>query len=167
MNTSSPDALTLDMLYHPRITHIYHVFQSTVFFISSSIFLPSIYIVLVKSTPEMGIYKLLLISQIIWSYLADFCMFVWQPVLLYPFFMAYSTGVTRSMGPTSVYLMYCLTFLFMTGLVHATFFSMVFRVSKLYEEWRIYWIFEDMGKVMKWWVLTLVPLEAFVFRRFI
>jgi hypothetical protein len=166
MNTTSNQYMTLDMLYHPQLTKIYDCYQATVFLISSCIFIPSIYVILIKSTHEMSVYKLLLVDQIIFSYLSDLCQFLWQPILLYPFFMAYSAGITKNLGPTSVYLMYCLIFFFMTGLIHATFFSMIYRVSMIYDEWKISKVFENGWELVKFGVVTFILLEVVVFSKF-
>uniref|UniRef100_A0A914EBZ8 G protein-coupled receptor n=1 Tax=Acrobeloides nanus TaxID=290746 RepID=A0A914EBZ8_9BILA len=56
----------------------------------------------------MGIYKLLLLNQLLWAYLFDVVLAVWQPVILFPFFICYSAGVAKVFGPMSVYPMYTL-----------------------------------------------------------
>src|SRR3569623_1743303 len=102
--------LTLEMLYHPELENIYRIYQTVAFFISSNLISLALYIILLKSNAVMGIYRHLLIYLIIWDYVVDLTWFLFQPMMLLPYFLAYSSGVAKHLGPNGVYIMFIIIF---------------------------------------------------------
>ena len=131
-NLSQNSTLTLDMVYHPNLAQTWHFYQYIIFFFSTIMVSLTSYIVLTKSSSEMGIYKLLLLNQLLWAYLFDVVLVVWQPVILFPFFICYSAGVAKIFGPMSVYPMYTLMAAVYGGMIQSIIWSMMFRVARLY-----------------------------------
>ena len=159
MDIASKENMTIDMLYHPKLAPIYHRYQICTFLFSTLIFGLSIYIILKKSTETMGIYKMSLINQIFWSYLVDLLIFIWQPIIMFPFYLSYSIGLAKHLGSNGSDVMFAVTGVFMWGLIHSTFFSLIFRVSRVYHESKLAKIFDNRWSLIKWAILTLGILE--------
>lgn len=152
--------ISLDMLYHPDLAKTWHYYQYTIFSLSTFMMVITIYIIWKKSTKEMGVYRMLLINELIWSYLFDVSLTFWQPVILLPFFMCYSTGSAQLLGPKGVYAMFIITFFFYVGLCQSIYVALFFRVSRLDRP-------NDPTDGIKRWakigVVTLVILEIVFF----
>lgn len=124
--------LSLDMVYHPYLAETWHLYQNIIFLLSLITNTLTFYVILKKSTPEMAMYKYMLLNQLFWSFLFDLGMALWQPVVLLPFFMCYSTGLAQYLGPNSVYPMFILTFFAYSGMLQSIIVALVYRVSRLY-----------------------------------
>jgi hypothetical protein len=146
--------MTIDMLYHPELAPIYHGYQICIFSISSLTFILSIYTILKKSTENMGIYKILLFNQIIWSYLLDLSFFIWQPMFMFPFFLVYSIGLAKLFQAYGPVIMYCVTDFCMKGLLNSIFLSFAFRVSRIYDASKLAKMFDSQFHLIKWTILS-------------
>lgn len=153
--------ITLDMVYHPELAQTWHIYQYCVFVLSSIMVAITFYAISKKSTPDMGIYKSLLLNQLAWSYLFDLSLTIWQPVSLLPYFMAYSAGISKIVGPNSQYIMFCVTYFMYGGLIQSIVVAMLFRVSRVHKAtWNLY----DDEKV--WWKIggfVLAVTEILIF----
>jgi hypothetical protein len=154
--------LTLDMLYHPGLATVYSYCQYTSFVISSILISLTTYIVIKKSPEDMREYKYLILNQLLWSYLFDIILTFWQPVFLFPFFYAYSSGPAKllSFKVSPVYM--CLLILIGGGLIHSLYFSFIFRVAQVFPMTRMYIWMSDMLHLQKCFVSSLVGWQLFV-----
>lgn len=154
--------LTLEMIYHPGLAQTYRLYQYIIFILSTIMMLITGYVILKKSSPEMRLYKRLLINQLVWSYLFDLTLTLWQPVNLVPYFMCYSLGIVKLFGPNGVYSMYCIMYFMYGGLIQSIIVSLVFRVSRLYR-----FTHSEYGKTwVKIAIMVLVFVEIMVFSKF-
>lgn len=124
--------MSLEMIYHPELAQTWHYYQYIIFFLSLTMIIFTIYVILKKSTLEMGVYKVLLINELIWSLLFDIMLTVWQPVVLMPFFMAYTHGLAQIFGPKGIYSMFIITFFCYVGLLQSIYVALAYRVAWLY-----------------------------------
>ena len=83
-------------LYDPRLIYFYQVFWTLSFSYTSVYFAFIIYVIVKKSSREMGAYKWYLVHQMCWIFLFDLHMSMWKPVTLWPFYMVYSVGFWRN-----------------------------------------------------------------------
>lgn len=160
-NSNLSNLMTLDMIYHPALGKIYHVFQYLIFVFSTFTTSFAIHVVIKKSTKEMWLYKYILLNQLIWSYLVELAITIWQPVQLFPFFMCYSAGIAQIFGPMGVYSMFCMTFFALGGMIQSMYVALFFRVARLYPN---FW-FESKKLWFKVAVAMLVFVETMLFSK--
>src|SRR3569833_1101113 len=160
-NSNFSYLMTLDMIYHPELGKIYHVFQYLIFVFSTFMTFFAIHVVIKKSTKEMWLYKYILLNQLIWSYLVELAITIWQPVQLFPFFMCYSVGIAQIFGPMGVYSMFCMTFFALGGMIQSMYVALFFRVARLYPN---FW-FESKKLWFKVAVAMLVFIETMLFSK--
>src|SRR5688572_12126293 len=103
MSTSAYN-YTLSDLYYPQMAETVSVIHYITFCISSIGFFFISYVILKKSNPEMGFYKYIIWAQCWWSFLLDVLLVSWQPIVIYPFVIAYSKGYFQYFGLINSYL---------------------------------------------------------------
>ena len=107
------------------------------------------FIVLNKSPSQMKLYKYLLLNQLFWSYLFDIHLTIWQPVALFPFFMAYSDGPAQYFSFHSQHPL-CVTFIFIiSGMLHSMFFNAMYRFLSIYDDSSIYSVINSSKSLLK------------------
>src|SRR3569623_1205962 len=92
----SEDSLALDNVYHPELVQFCSYFHYVAFACATLITLLGCYIIIKKSTSHMGNYKYMLLVQTFWFYAFNVIYFLAQPIILFPYFMAYSAGVLKN-----------------------------------------------------------------------
>uniref|UniRef100_A0A914E2H6 Uncharacterized protein n=1 Tax=Acrobeloides nanus TaxID=290746 RepID=A0A914E2H6_9BILA len=110
----------------------------------------------------MGMYKWFLINQIVWSYMVELVLVVYQPVLMYPFFMAYSDGLLGLLGPNAGVIMLWTFFFVNAGSFHGLYFCFAFRVSCIYYDNLLTRIFERKSSLLKFGAITMVAFQAII-----
>ena len=83
-------------LYNPKLIKIYEIFWTLSFSYTSVYFVFIIYVIVKKSSREMGAYKWYLVHQMCWIFLFDLHMYVWKPIPLWPFYLIYSGGFWKN-----------------------------------------------------------------------
>jgi hypothetical protein len=73
----------LGYIYRPEMNLFCHIFQFALFPVNTAFGIFCSYVVLKKSTEAMGHYKYLLLNQILWSFLFDSILTIWQPILIF------------------------------------------------------------------------------------
>ena len=142
-------SLTIEMIYHPSLAQSFSRFQYLTIAITTLVMLLAVFIILKKSPSQMKLYKYLLLNQLFWSYLFDIHLTIWQPVLLFPFFMAYSDGPAQYFSFHSQHPL-CVTFIFIiSGMAHSMFFNAIYRVLSIYHDSSIYSIIKSSKSLLK------------------
>jgi len=143
------------MVYHPTLSQLYSSFQYFTFAITTLVMLLAVFIILNKSPPQMKMYKYLLLNQLFWSYLFDIHLTIWQPVLLFPFFMSYSDGPAQYFGFHSQHPL-CATLIFIIlGMLHSMLFNAIYRVISIYHDSSIYSIINSSKSLLKAFISSL------------
>ena len=143
------------MIYHPALAKSFRWFEYFSFTITTLVMLLANFIVLKKSPPQMKQYKYLLLNQLFWSYLFDIHLAIWQPVMLFPFFLCYSDGPARFFSFHSQHPL-CATLIFIIfGMLHSIYFNAAYRVLSIYHDSYIYNIIDSPKALMKAFISSL------------
>jgi hypothetical protein len=149
------DSLTLDMIYHPTLAAAFERYQYLAFLISTTMSFLTVLIVLKKSTTEMSHYKYLILNQLFWSYLFDCHVTFWQPIILFPFFMCYSSGPAKYLSYQAQYPL-CAIFIFiLVGMIHSIYCSIGYRIISIYYNAPIFSIVINKKSFMKAFIISL------------
>src|SRR3569623_1378977 len=149
------DSLTLEMVYHPTLAMSFSSFQYFTFTITTLVMSLAVFIILKKSPSQMKLYKYLLLNQLFWSYLFEIHLTIWQPVLLFPFFLCYSDGPAHYFSFHSQHPL-CATLLFIIfGMAHSIYFNGAYRVLSIYHDSSLYDIIISSKKLLKAFILSL------------
>ena len=84
--------ISFENFHNPRLVRFYKIFWETSLVYTTISFLLMLFLVVRKSSHEMGAYKWYLVHQLFWSFIFDLHLSTWKPVTLWPFFLAYSAG---------------------------------------------------------------------------
>lgn len=154
--------LTREMLYHPEIEVVYTITHYITLFFSTVFFCLTSYTILKKSKPEMYLYKYLILNQLFWSYLFNVYLTFWQPIVLFPFFFAYSAGLAQILGFKAAPWL-CIFLIFLGGgMVHSLFTAFVYRVGQVYYQSKFHkWLIEPK-KLLRWFLASLALWMGFV-----
>ena len=85
---------SVEDFYHPNLFHFYKIFWEVSLIIMTIFFIFTLYMIL-KSSKEIEEYKYFIINQLVWSYLFNLVLGMWQPVTLWPFYMGFGIGWFR------------------------------------------------------------------------
>ena len=142
------------MIYHPALAKSFRWFEYFSFTITTLVMLLANFIVLKKSPPEMKLYKYLLLNQLFWAYLFDIHLAIWQPVLLFPFFLCYSDGPAQYLSFHSQHPL-CATLVFIVfGFIHSILFNATYRVLSIYHDSCIYSIIDSLKSLLQAFIFT-------------
>ena len=144
----------LDQLYHPILANIYSCILYTCCVISFSMFILMLFIVIKKSPKEMTDYKYIILTQCIWNFLFDLLMSSWQPVVVFPFFLAYSKGIVKFAGLKGSYLGIQAILLVTWGLIHCLLFALFYRVVQIFYGTRFYEMFKSRKSLICTYLIT-------------
>lgn len=81
-----------DVFHNEVVVTVYSYLMGIFFLIHTILFLLIILIIITRSK-KIGCYKWYILNGVIWSYTVEALMALWQPVPLFPVFMAYSKGI--------------------------------------------------------------------------
>jgi hypothetical protein len=147
--------LTFDMVYHPELALAFSRFQYFAFTLTSFLFLLAVYIILKKSTIKMKFYKYLILNQLVWSYLFGLHMTLWQPVILFPFFLCYSSGPAQYFGFHAQHPL-CVAIVFLlAGMLHSIYCCVGYRILSIYYSSPIYKIITSAKRFARAFIFSL------------
>jgi hypothetical protein len=152
--------LTWDMIYHPTFQTFCEIFHYLVFFLTTTLTLSTIYVILKKSTEAMGFYKYILLNSIFWNYIVELYYFLWDLYKVTPYFLFYSNGILQYLLPSAfAYIFYIFVFLGISS-VHAMFVSMLYRFSQVFIMSKLYDIFNTPKYYFIVHLVTWLSLET-------
>ena len=85
---------SIEDFYHPHLFFVYKIFWEVSLIITTVFFVFTLYMIL-KNSKEIGEYKYFMIHQLVWSYLFDLILGIWQPIPLWPFYIGFGIGWFR------------------------------------------------------------------------
>jgi hypothetical protein len=142
----------LEFLYRPQMNYICRIIEFSMFGISTILVILAAYVIVKKSTQTMGDYKYLLLNQLMWNFVFDSILILWQPVPIfnaengntsYRFIMGYSNGIFRYYGPYSTYTIFAILFLVIIGMTHSLYFNMIYRVLAVFYDSKLWLLMEE------------------------
>uniref|UniRef100_A0A914CWL0 Uncharacterized protein n=1 Tax=Acrobeloides nanus TaxID=290746 RepID=A0A914CWL0_9BILA len=99
-------------------------------------------------------YKYIILTQCIWNFLFDLLMNSWQPVVVFPFFLAYSKGIVKFVGLKGSYLGIQAILLVTWGLIHCLLFALFYRVVQIFYGTRFYEMFKSRKSLIFTYLIT-------------
>uniref|UniRef100_A0A7E4VVM7 Serpentine Receptor, class H n=1 Tax=Panagrellus redivivus TaxID=6233 RepID=A0A7E4VVM7_PANRE len=102
---------TIDDIDHPVINKICSIVYALFTVINIAFAIPTLYIIVFKSTRAMGVYKHYLLLEIVCSCFFTIIGFAWQPVFMWPLRAVYGAGIINKNVESSriVVITYCTT----------------------------------------------------------
>lgn len=157
--------LTWDMLYHPTLLSIYKYLHDITFILSTQLSILAMFIILKKSTEQMGFYKWILFNSLIWNYLFELIYFLYRPVFLLPSMTFYSNGVANNTSPN--YFVWWLSGFLVAiyGSMHSFGVAYLYRIVAIFPGTRMHQIIHNPKLVIILLIASLGVIEFFILGR--
>lgn len=145
-------------LHNPTLVKAYSLYMDISFIITTTCYMFMLYIICTKSNKSMQTYKYLILNQLSWSYFVEFTFSFLQPIVLMPFLIWYSAGLSQYFGPNVVFYMVYVLVMAATGFVHSIYFSLLFRLVMIKGESRFHKLFKSTKWLVSTHLITLIPM---------
>ena len=134
--------LTVDQIYHPRLTAICYRITAVLTSINSVIFPLMIYIILTKSKKILGNYKNLIILQLSIDYIFNLVTFTLHPVLLWPMLLGVSSSVFE-IDTTWSYILFYLEITLLIWIAILQIYLLFYRFLTMFEKTFLHLIYRN------------------------
>lgn len=152
--------ITWEMIYHPTLFLIYGYFVDTMFFISTFLTFFTAFVILKKSTKEMGYYKYILLNSLFWDYTLTIIISSYRTITLFPQFLIYSTGIFEFLPPTCFILQIYFLGFCVVGVLHSFGAALTYRVALVFPNTRFGDITSSRKDILIIYMTTFIYAET-------